>query len=55
MLDAFMGLLYNFFTTLAILYGLKSVHSIYKRSWLQCSEKPMTTAGGGWRQLFNIS
>jgi hypothetical protein len=33
MLDAFMGLFYTFFTTLAILFGLKAVHSIYKRGW----------------------
>jgi len=33
MLDAFMGLFYTFLTTLLILYGLKIVHSIYKRRW----------------------
>lgn len=33
MLDAFMGLFYTFFTTIAILYGLKAVHSIFKRGW----------------------
>ena len=35
MLDAFMGLFYTFFTTLAILYGLKAVRSIFKGKWAQ--------------------
>jgi hypothetical protein len=34
MLDAFMGLFYTFSTTLTILYGLKAVHSIYKKKWV---------------------
>jgi hypothetical protein len=33
MLDAFMGLFYTFFTTLAILYGLQAVRSISKGRW----------------------
>jgi hypothetical protein len=33
MLDAFMGLFYTFFTTLAILYSLKAVRSIFKGKW----------------------
>ena len=33
MLDAFMGLFYTLFTTLAILYGLKVVRSIWKWKW----------------------
>lgn len=33
MLDAFAGLFYTFFTTLAILYGLQAVRSIFKRRW----------------------
>jgi len=34
MLDAFAGLFYTFFTTLAILYGLKTVRSIAIRKWM---------------------
>jgi hypothetical protein len=36
MLDAFMGLFYTFFTTLAILCGLKAIHSIFigKGKWV---------------------
>ena len=34
MFDAFMGLFYTFFTTIAILYGLKAVRSIFKRNWM---------------------
>ncbi|KAE9371133.1 Rh-like protein/ammonium transporter [Stipitochalara longipes BDJ] len=33
MLDAFAGLFYTLFTTLAILYGLKAVRSIFKKKW----------------------
>ncbi|KAH8747820.1 ammonium transporter AmtB-like domain-containing protein [Hyaloscypha sp. PMI_1271] len=34
MLDAFAGFFYTLFTTLAILYGLKGVRSIFKRKWM---------------------
>ena len=33
MLDAFAGFFYTLFTTLAILYGLKAVRSIFKGKW----------------------
>lgn len=33
MLDAFMGLFYTFFVTLAILYGLKIIRSIFCGRW----------------------
>jgi Amt family ammonium transporter len=33
MLDAFIGLFYAFFITLAILFGLKAFRSIFKRKW----------------------
>jgi len=45
MLDAFMGLFYTFFTTIAILYGLKAVHSIFKRGWT-----PVFREGDGHRR-----
>lgn len=34
MFDAFAGLFYTFFVTLAILFGLKAVRSIFKRKWM---------------------
>ena len=33
MLDAFSGLFYTLFTTLAILFGLKAVWSIFRKKW----------------------
>jgi hypothetical protein len=33
MLDAFAGLFYTFFMTLAILYGLKILRSIFRCGW----------------------
>jgi Amt family ammonium transporter len=33
MLDAFAGLFYTFFMTLAILYGLKMLRSIFRGRW----------------------
>lgn len=42
MLDAFMGLFYTFVTTLLILYGLKAVRSIFKRSWAPVFKKAET-------------
>jgi hypothetical protein len=40
MLDAFMGLFYTFFVTLAILYSLKVVRSIFRREWSAGFKKP---------------
>jgi hypothetical protein len=34
MLDAFSGLFYTLFTTLAILFGLKAIRSIFKGKWM---------------------
>jgi hypothetical protein len=39
MLDAFAGLFYTFFMTLAILYGLKILRSIFNCRWEPLFEK----------------
>ena len=39
MLDAFAGFFYTLFTTLAILYGLQAVQSIFKGKWTPAFEE----------------
>ena len=49
MLDAFAGFFYTLFTTLAILFGLKGVRSIFKRQWWAPVFTTETNANRRWK------